>query len=44
MAMHRNTLDYRLRAIAKEMDIDAENLTEDECFRIALTCLLALHG
>lgn len=42
--MHRNTLDYRLRAIAKEMDIDAENLTEDECFRIALTCLLALHG
>ena len=42
--MHRNTLEYRLDAIQKSMGCDLSACSEDELFRMALSCVLAIQS
>ena len=41
--MHRNTLEYRLRAVRERWGLDMDDMDEDELLRLALSCRLLMQ-
>lgn len=42
--MHRNTLEYRIDAIERSLGCDLSACSDDELFRMALSCVLAIQS